>query len=76
MKCFIAIDEDLLLKLWMLDPQLVAPFSQAPGLKTASEMTGVQQAKKRSQNQLRECRLTIQTSEATPLCVAESKAGK
>jgi len=29
MKCFIAIDEDLLLKLWMLDPQLVAPFSRA-----------------------------------------------
>ena len=27
MKYFIAIEEDLLLKLWMQDPQLVAPFS-------------------------------------------------
>ena len=28
MKYFVTLDEDLLLKLWMLDPQLVAPFSR------------------------------------------------
>lgn len=28
MKYFIAIEEDLLLKLWMLDPQLVTPLSR------------------------------------------------
>jgi len=27
-KYFIAIEEDLLLKLWMLDPQLVTPLSR------------------------------------------------
>jgi len=32
-KYFIAIEEDLLLKLWMLDPQLVAPFSRSFGLR-------------------------------------------
>ena len=28
MKYFIAIEDELLLKLWMLDPQLVAPLSR------------------------------------------------
>lgn len=28
MKCFIAIEEDLLLKLWMHDPHLVVPLSR------------------------------------------------
>ena len=36
MKYFIAIEEDLLLKLWMLDPQLVAPFSRSFGLRKVS----------------------------------------
>ena len=29
MKCFVAIDEDLLMQIWMLDPTLVVPFSRA-----------------------------------------------
>ena len=28
MKYFIAIDEELLMKLWMLDPDLVVPYSR------------------------------------------------
>jgi hypothetical protein len=56
MKCFIAVDEDLLLKLWMLDPQLVAPFSQTDIPKN----NGVQRANHRSQYQLRECHLAIE----------------
>lgn len=28
MKYFIAIDEELLMKLWMLDPSLVAPYPE------------------------------------------------
>lgn len=28
MKCFIAIEEDLLMEIWLLDPNLVAPFSR------------------------------------------------
>ena len=55
MKCFIAIDEDLLLKLWMLDPQLVAPFSRA----YVSKQRGVQLDRRTSQYQLSECHLTI-----------------
>ena len=56
MKCFIAIDEDLLLKLWMLDPQLVAPFSHAEIACNNSECD----AKKRSEYQLTECDLSIE----------------
>lgn len=56
MKCFIAIDEDLLLKLWMLDPQLVAPFSRAE----VSKQGGVQLDRPASQHQLRECYLTVE----------------
>jgi hypothetical protein len=29
MKCFEAIEEDLLLEIWLLDPSLVVPFSRA-----------------------------------------------
>ena len=29
MKCFIAIEEDLLMEIWLLDPELVVPFSRA-----------------------------------------------
>tara|TARA_R110001592_G_scaffold227724_1_gene484026 strand:+ start:66203 stop:66394 length:192 start_codon:yes stop_codon:yes gene_type:complete len=28
MKCFVAIEEDLLMEIWLLDPTLVAPFSR------------------------------------------------
>ena len=28
MKCFVALDEDTLLRLWMRDPELVQPFSR------------------------------------------------
>ena len=30
MRCFVALEEDLLMELWLLDPDLVAPFSRAP----------------------------------------------
>lgn len=30
MRCFVAIEEDLLMELWLLNPDLVAPFSIAP----------------------------------------------
>tara|TARA_R110001592_G_scaffold65156_2_gene200074 strand:+ start:15088 stop:15270 length:183 start_codon:yes stop_codon:yes gene_type:complete len=33
MKCFVAIEEDLLMEIWRLDPTLVAPFSR-PDVKT------------------------------------------
>jgi hypothetical protein len=28
MRCFVALEEDLLMELWLLDPDLVAPFSR------------------------------------------------
>jgi hypothetical protein len=28
MKCFIALEEDLIMRLWMQDPSLVMPFSR------------------------------------------------
>jgi hypothetical protein len=28
MKCFVAIEEDLLMEIWLLDPKLVGPFSR------------------------------------------------
>lgn len=63
MRCFIAVDEDLLLKLWMLDPQLVAPFSQGD----RSKQSGIERASHRSQHQLRECQLTIEGEVQTQL---------
>jgi hypothetical protein len=30
MRCFVALEEDLLMELWLLDPDLVAPFSITP----------------------------------------------
>ncbi|MFT7373629.1 MAG: hypothetical protein ACI9T9_002329 [Oleiphilaceae bacterium] len=68
MKCFIAVDEDLLLKLWMLDPQLVAPFSQAD----MPKKNGVQLANRSSQYQLRECHLTIEDEAQTQLTVPKN----
>jgi hypothetical protein len=56
MKCFIAIDEDLLLKLWMLDPQLVAPFSQAD----MPKKNDTPRDSRSSQYQITRCHLTIE----------------
>ena len=57
MKCFIAIDEDLLLKLWMLDPQLVAPFSCAK----TTRRNRLCDSTARSNDQLTECDLSIKS---------------
>ena len=68
MKCFIAIDEDLLLKLWMLDPQLVTPFSRVD----MSKQKDAHLARRTSRSQLRECHLTIDVETQTELPISEN----
>ena len=68
MKCFIAIDEDLLLKLWMLDPQLVTPFSRVD----MSKQKDAHLARRISRSQLRECHLTIDVEAQTDVPILES----
>jgi len=67
-KCFIAIDEDLLLKLWMLDPQLVAPFSRAE----VSKQGGALLDRPASQHQFRECYLTVEDELQVELPIQEN----
>ncbi len=40
MKYFIALEEDLLMEIWRLDPTLVAPFSR-PSVKTNDKKTSL-----------------------------------
>mgnify|MGYP000417927951 CR=1 FL=1 len=68
MKCFIAIDEDLLLKLWMLDPQLVTPFSRVD----LTKQRDAHLARRTSRTQLRECHVTIDVETQTELPMPEN----